>query len=720
MVEIQQKLLEDPHCRLVTIFGPGGMGKTRLAVEAALAMEQNFMDGVYFVPLRSVSEPELVVPAILDALNLSPSTSDDPLEKLLDHLQNKQILVVMDNFEHLLEAARTLAEILQRTQNIKMLVTSRHALNVYGELVYPLRGLPFPTEVENINNVSFSSVQLFTEHAQRIRRDFSLTDHLQAVSRICRLVEGIPLAIELAASWSRNLEPEQIAAEIQGNIEFLRNRMQDVEESHRSMQAVFDQSWSLLSRSEQSVFKRLSVFRGGFEPEAARQIAAASLPVLTSLADKSLVRIDPEGRYQMHELLRQSGEERLASAPEEFDRIRDEHCSYYAEFMHAHLPGLLGGEQQEQLSDIVDDIDNLRTAWQWAVEQQNILEMQNLLHGLDAYFQYQSRYLEGMRAYEKAAESVRSLMPSRVRDYVLAQVLDYLAWFYVRLGQFDQATQAFEESRSIYTELAPEQYPPMGVATDPVVGLALVTNMRGNYDKAISLGETAREQNQARGDTRNLAFTYYTLTSAYMAKGEFEIARQCAEKAYNLAKSYDDNWFMAYILNEWGNVSRAMGRYAEAKERYLASYDIRESFNDPEGKAAALNHLGRIAILVNDYLEAKGLYQHSLSIYQEISDRGGLAGSFAGLGEVYCRLGDSENARQNLRDALHISLEIQHVPLTLSILISVAELYWVMGGKERSIELLTFVSQSAASERETRDRAIELLDQYKSRVPGFQ
>lgn len=720
LMEIQQHLLEDPDRRLLTILGPGGMGKTRMASETAARMGEYYKDGVFFIPLRSISDPELIIPAVSDVLEIGPSATDDPLAKLLDHLQDKKILLVLDNFEHVLDAALVLIDILDHAPGIKMLVTSRHALSVYGELVYPLSGLPYPQDTEFTQNESYASVQLFAEHASRIRRGFSLSENLRAVMRICRLVEGIPLAIELAASWSRTLSPDQIAAEIQSNIEFLATRMRNVEEGHRSMQAVFDQSWSLLTRAEQSVFMRLSVFRGGFVPDAAKQVAAASLMVLSSLADKSLVRIEANGRYQIHELLRQFGEERMASAREEFDRLRDLHCSYYSEYVHQRLPGLVGGSQQQNLSEIMDEIHNIRAAWQWAIDQHNLPAIQDLLHGLDAYLQYQSRYLEGMKIFEKAASSIQSLEESNDRDYILAQLLDYQGWFNVRLGQLDQAAQAFDVSHSLYKQLSPELSPPLGIATDPLIGKTLVTTMSGNYNQAISIGEQARENNLALDDRRNLTFTYYTLVSAYLAKGEFDLAHQSAERAFKLAEEYQDHWFMAYVLNEWGNVSRAMGRYSEAKDRYLSSYDIRESFNDPEGMAVALYHLGRIAVLEHEYLEAKGLYQHSLSIYQEISDRGGLASSLAGLGEVSCHLGDIESARQHLIDALQISCEMQHIPLTLTILICIAELYLQSGNPERAIEILSFVISSDASDKETREQASVLLDRYKSGLPGYQ
>ena len=720
LMEIQQHLLEDPDCRLLTILGPGGMGKTRVASETAARMGEYFKDGVFFIPLRSISDPELIIPAVSDVLEIGPSATDDPLAKLLDHLQDKEILLVLDNFEHVLDAALVLIDILDHAPGIKLLVTSRHALSVYGELVYPLSGLPYPQDTEFTQNESYGSVQLFAEHASRVRRGFSLSENLRAVMRICRLVEGIPLAIELAASWSRTLSPDQIAAEIQSNIEFLATRMRNVEEGHRSMQAVFDQSWSLLTRAEQSVFMRLSVFRGGFVPDAAKQVAAASLMVLSSLADKSLVRIEANGRYQIHELLRQFGEERMASAREEFDRLRDLHCSYYSDYVHQRLPGLVGGNQQQNLSEIMDEIHNIRAAWQWAIDQHNLPAIQDLLHGLDAYLQYQSRYLEGIKVFEKASSSIQPLEESNDRDYILAQLLDYQGWFNVRLGQLDQAAQAFEVSHSLYKQLSPELSPPLGIATDPLIGITLVTTMSGNYDQAISIGEQARENNLALDDRRNLTFTYYTLISAYLAKGEFDLAHQSAERAFKLAEEYQDHWFMAYVLNEWGNVSRAMGRYSEAKDRYLSSYDIRESFNDPEGMAVALYHLGRIAVLEHEYLEAKGLYQHSLSIYQEISDQGGLASSLAGLGEVSCHLGDIESARQHLIDALQISGEMQHIPLTLTILICIAELYWQSGNPERAIEILSFVNSSDASDKETREQASTLLDRYKSGLPGYQ
>jgi tetratricopeptide (TPR) repeat protein len=303
---------------------------------------------------------------------------------------------------------------------------------------------------------------------------------------------------------------------------------------------------------------------------------------------------------------------------------------------------------------------------------------------------------------------------------LLAQVLVCMGWLYIRLGQLDEATRSFEESQDIYTRFSTELSPPPGIATDPLVGLSLLSNMRGEYDRAVSIAEQGREQNAARQDKHSLAFVYYVLTSAYMAQGDYTRALHSAEQAYQLVNEVQNSWFMAYVLNEWGNVARAMGRYAEARQRYLDSYDIRESFNDPEGMAVALSHLGRIAILERDYLAAKSFYQQSLSIYQNINDRGGLSTSLAGLGSAAAGLGELEKSGDYLCQALQTAWDIHHLPLTLATLIEIAELYLRSGLVERAIELLLFVRDDPASDHETRHRAAAIVEQNTSQLAGFQ
>lgn len=774
-------LLADRACRLLTLIGPGGIGKTRLAIQAATEMleapgqsalsnrmapvaddgpekpgrtvdetqvsrDVGFTHGVYFVALQPIQSFDFLVSAVADAINVPLTGQEDPVVQLLNYLHDKQMLLLLDNFEHLLApslsipqgeaehsmsppegegaaAVDLLSDMLTVAPGMKLLVTSREVLNLQEEWLYHVQGLSFPTspqtpllleEEQGEGLEAYSAVQLFVERACRVRRDFSLAEEGADVVRICQLIEGMPLAIELAASWTKTIPCAVITREIERNINFLATSLRNVPDRQRSMRAIFDQSWQLLTPQEQGAFRRLSVFQGSFDRDAAERITGASLATLSALVDKSLLRLDPNGRYQIHELLRQYAALQLAQSPKDIARVYDLHCAHYADFLHKRQEDMAGARQREATTEIKTELGNVRAAWQWAVGLVKVEEMQKAAQTLSWFYQFQSRYLEAANAFEKAVHSLmREAAPAQA-DLTLATILVELAWFYIRLGRLDQAEEMIAQSRAIYRRL---EVPPVpGQATDPLLPLGIIASIRGDYVTAARLGEEARRVSEAHNHQGNLPFAFYVLARASLAKGDFESARQYAQQACAIVERANESWFMAYCLNELGNIASALGDYAEAEQHYQTSYTIRKAFDDPEGMAVALNHLGKIAILQGNYAEAEQLYQQSLAVYQQINDRGGLATSLNGLGTAACAMRDYQRACQHLRQALQIAMDIQYIPLILSILIGVGQLLLRTGQQERGTELLALTRHHPASDRETRDRAQEWLDRYQAEL----
>ncbi len=328
--------LADPACCLLTLVGPGGMGKTRLAIEVAHHIAQTHppRDGIYFVDLQPVQSGDLLVTAIANTLGILLSGGTDPRTQLTLYLKERDSLLLLDNFEQLLDSVDFLADILKAAPDIKLVVTSREALNIQEEWVWQVGGLQVPLQQPESGIESYSAVQLFVERARRSRQNFSLVGQEAFVTRTCQLVEGMPLALELAASWTKALSCAEIANEIQRGLDFLTTNKRNVLERHQSMQAVFDHSWHLLTDAERQAFPKLSVFRGGFRREAAAQVAGASLSVLAGLVDKSFLRISDSGRYDIHELIRQYSNELLEAVPDAKESAQHRHSAYYADFLY--------------------------------------------------------------------------------------------------------------------------------------------------------------------------------------------------------------------------------------------------------------------------------------------------------------------------------------------------------------------------------------------------
>ena len=327
-----------------------------------------FRDGVAYVPLAPLQSADSLVTAIGDALQLTFFTSSDPRMQLFQFLSQKNVLLILDNFEHLLESSEMITALLTAAPQVKLLVTSRQRLDLYGEWVYAIGGLPLPELDDAVALTHNSSLALFRQSAQRAdnRFAFSADDDAYAV-RICHLVGGMPLAIELAASWMRLLSCAEIAGEIERGLDFLAVSSRDIPERHRSIQTVFDYTWRFLTLLEQQVLARLSVFRGGFTREAAEKTSGAALPLLSALVDKSLVRRIETSRYDLHELIRQYAYERLKESLE-FEDANNRHFDFFLALAEESNSKLRSSELVMQLNLLERDYDNLRGALEWSLQ----------------------------------------------------------------------------------------------------------------------------------------------------------------------------------------------------------------------------------------------------------------------------------------------------------------------------------------------------------------
>ena len=703
--------LAAPDCRLLTLLGPGGIGKTRLAIELAHRWREQGQPAV-FVDLQATQSAEHLVLAVADALDPSLAGREDPREALLRYLRDQSHLIVLDNFENVVSGAPLLSEILQAAPTVTLLVTSRVVLNLQEEWLYLAEGLRFPEtdDLPPAELAEYDAAQLFRARAERVRPDFTLEAEAPAVARLCRLVEGGPLALELSATWTRTMPVAAIAGSIEDDLTLLSTTLRNVPRKHRSMQAVFQRSWQLLCAEEQAVFQRLSVFQGGFDQAAAEKVAAASLPTLAALGDNSLLRWQPDGRYRIHELLRQWAAEQPGLPEEALDETRDRHARYYTRFLAGRFDDLTGHEQLSALKQIALELDNVRAAWQHAVEQSCLACLEQGAMGLHTYYQYRGRFVEGAEAFRQAVLVVEQQPRSLERDRALAILLVCTGWLEMRFGRVGEATGMEEKALALYRRH--ELPPPRGQGTDPLTALSLLATTRGDSERALALGHEAweRAENRPEGvDRKNMAFAGYGLTSAHLAGGNYEAAQEMAHQTLALIREDGNSWLMAYLQNQLGQINQALGNLAAAGEYYRSSYDLREALDDPEGMALALNYLGEVALAEKAYEEARKQYRRARALYHQLGDRGGLVRSAHGLGLAALGLGEHETAREQFVQALRVAMKADTPPLTLSLLATIGAFLLEAGARELGLATLAIVAHHPAADQATKERGEKLL-----------
>ncbi len=604
------KLLADPQCRLLTITGLGGIGKTRLAVELASTQQSRFPGGVYYVSLASFNSPEFIVPAIAKVVGFSFSGAADPQEQLLNHLAiraRQALLLVLDNLEHLLihpseqdgkdETALLLNRLLQRLPDVKILATSREPCFLQEEWIFDLHGLAVPKSDQTNNLEDYSSVALFLRCARQLKVDFEVPpDERPSLARICQLVEGTPLAIELAAAWVGMLSLKEIAQEIASNLDFLTNRMRDVPERHRSLRAVFAHSWKLLSSEERHVISRLAVFRGGFERQAAEQITGASLPVLMSLISKSLLLRRENGRYDLHALIRQCALERLRDNGG-FEETCHQHLAYYVSLALEAHEGLRSAQQVEWFNRIEQEHNNIRAALEWAFSpgspSERVEEGLRLIISIDRFWPGRGHIREGITWLERGLLTSDSLSLARARALRIA------GWLYAHEDEEKYSIFLLQESVAI----------------------------------ARKLNDSTR---QADG--------LDTLGDVAWRHGDFAKAKACYAESLALYRLGGDPLSIALSLASAGRLHVDYGYYQEADIFLTEALSLLQSTPDLRGKAYCLNALGRLALFQEDIELAAARFRQALQLNHELGYMVDLSECLHELAVVQAIAGDEGSA----------------------------------------------------------------------------
>ena len=667
------------NTRLLTLSGPGGIGKTRLALKAAKEAAGEFVDGCFFVSLAPIRSVENIIQTIAEGLKFPIATHENPRRQLLRYLQKRQLLLVIDNFEHLLGGVNIISEILQAAPGVKILSTSREKLNLHSETNLNIGGMNIPLQADAEDLLSNDAIVLFMQSANRIRPGFDPSpDELEQITNICQIVGGLPLAIELSAAWLHILNVDEIAEELEKGIDILSTELHDAPVRHRSIRAVFDHSWSMLNKTEQKIFMNLSVFRGGFTREATQQVAGASLQSLAGLVNKSFLNYDPGStRMEVHELLRQYAQERLEETSAASHSAQESHAAYYAEFMRLGSQDLKGKRQLQALVEIEADIENVRAAWRYYLDQINAPQIWKFIYGLWHFHWIQWWTHAGMELF---AEASRSLQGRRAEEIVAIRNLTmalqgfFMGWLDLSEGGYDLA----QGSVKILQQL--------------------------DYPEA-------------------LGYAYSSLTfNAYLLHRHPEMVK-AGKKMVEIAAEMGEKWFLAYSYWVASLAALVMEDYPEAHRLAESSLDIYEESGDMIGSTMPLFVLGHIALAHGELESARGFYLRSLEISQEIGFHFAIQTCSKYLGRVTISLGKIAEAKKYLVQSLKITNEIGFIRDIVNLLYEYARLYVAQDNPEGAIELLSLVIQHPASqmhrmlEGRIRDNAKGLLAKLESEIP---
>jgi predicted ATPase/DNA-binding SARP family transcriptional activator len=678
------ELMADPEVRALTIVGPGGMGKTRLALEAgaltarpqhdASDMETApaFAHGVVFVPLAPLCSSDEILPAVAEALQVRMERGE---EQLFPFLRQKQLLLILDNLEHLEEAASLVGQILGAAPAVKVLTTSRERLQLRGEQVFPIQGLAFPEHDPDLATVdvdahveAYPAVRLLYGSAHRVQPTFAANpENLLTLARICRAVEGMPLALELAAGWADTLSLDDILAEIRQSLDFLETEWRDLPRRQRSMRAVFDGSWQRLSPAERALFSQLSVFRGGFTRTAAEQVAigdieGAALPrTLSRLVSKSFIQHDQaQDRYQIHELLRQYGAERLAQDPGCEAEAGDRHSRYYCEWMSGQEADLKGPRQQSAVAAIKAEIDNVRRACDWAASRGRSRRLGQVLGALGPFYRWQNcqagESVFGTLAERLSAAQSPGQPISAVAQRSLARVLMWQSTYSGLLGAYEQSRQQAHRCLALLNTqpLADQDTRPEQAHAHWQLGHVLRYNNTEAARKSLALSSCLFEE---VGDRWGQAGALAGLGRAARNLRDFDAAEAALTESLALRRAIGDNAGSAEALALLGHIAWYQAQFAEAEGLIRQSLALTQE-PDLEGAARGLFHLGMTQYLSGQLAEARGSMAESVALYTDLGIRLMSVTGTTISAQILRHLGDYDGARAGAERALSAAREV--------------------------------------------------------------
>jgi predicted ATPase/DNA-binding SARP family transcriptional activator len=668
--------LAHPNCRLLSVVGTGGVGKTHLVLEAA--HRTKLRDGVFFVPLVNINLPNLMLTAIADAVGLPLSGRKSSKEQVFDYLRDREVLLVLDNFEHLLAHSEMLLELCRHAPRLKLLVTTRERLQLKEEWVVSLEGLAYPHAQETKHLEMFPAVSLFLECARRVAPLGQVESQVASVARIARLVEGLPLALELAAAWVKVLKCSDIADELERNLDLLTTSLKNVPERHRSVQAVFEHSWQLLSEEERRLYARLSVFGSSFSLPAAKQIAGATLAQLSELHSKSLLHF-ADGRYSAHHLLKQCAAEKLQAQDKE--AVRRQHAAYYSQQLFEQSAFLKGGQQKAVLQQVALELDNIRLVWNWAFETGDIATLDRSLEGLWLLVELRGWFQEGAEAFGR----LLSFLALRSDDVPLLRAKTYarLGRCHFRLGQLTEAQALLKQSLELLSEADVSE------RAFVLNNLGLVARDKGEAEKANDYFAESLELYRQVADSWGIANVLNNSGDIAFRLGHLAKAQQFYQESLELYRERQDLRGMGLALVNLGGVYEQQGNVREAKRLFSSSLEMARELADPYVESRALTRLAHLALSTKQLEEAKDFYGQSLELALTMGNRAEAALMARQLGQLATDLRAFAEAEAYFNQSLALFRKLAN-PLEIARgLEALVNLHTLTNNQERVLELLS-------------------------------
>jgi predicted ATPase/DNA-binding CsgD family transcriptional regulator len=607
--------LSDPMHRLISLVGLGGVGKTRLAIEAARQSPDYFPDGVVFVRLRPLDLPDLILPAIAEAARLTASPGVELKQQMAGFLDGKHKLLVLDSFEHLLAGVDVVIDLLQFAPEVKLLITSREKLNIQDETVLHVGPLTYPEQEHGIEPEQYSSVSMFLSLLQRVEPELSISPEMLAdASLICRQVQGLPLAIELAVAWADTLSLKEIAQEIARSIDFLETRKRDSADRHRNIRAVLEPSLQTLPDTDRAIMEQLCVFRSSFTREAAEAIAGATLQSLALLVNKSLIRRRAAGGYDIHELVRQYGEARLSSVPGQREAAQERFRLYYVAFLDARWQEMKSATRRSAIERMEAELANCLLAFHSMIDNGNEAQIWHSMNALWSYFAISSRFNEGALIFEKSVEALRAS-----RDEPLIGSLLLRQGFFLAcqggVDDGDKAERLADEGMALLARHQSDISAEMLIVAYICAGI-----IRWFAGKSQQMKADAQQGLDYAVEAQHhfgISLTMCLLGRAEFKLGNYPRAREIGQACYEEASQQNDAWIQGFIaFNILAEVAFVQQAYEEAQEWCRTAQRCFEGDREPWTLGTTLM-LTICAVALRDFAEARNQWNICRQLLEE-------------------------------------------------------------------------------------------------------